>query len=94
MIDPNTQHGDLAEFIREQLVTYHSQLPRELVDAAARGEETAAREGFERTEVLLGEQIVAAARNSGLTAQWSGSRHERVCLQIRDWRKPLSSRAA
>ncbi len=74
--------------------TYHSQLPRELVGAASRGEETAAREAVERTEVLLGEQIVAAARNSGLTAQWSGSRHERVCLQIRDWRKPLPSRAA
>jgi hypothetical protein len=72
--------------------TYHSQLPGDLVDAASRGEESAAKEAFERTEVLLGQQIVAAARNHGLTAQWSGSRHERVCLEIRDWRKPLPPR--
>lgn len=73
--------------------TYHPQLPRELMDEALRGDEKAAREAVERSEVLLGEQIVAAARDCGLTAQWSGSRHERVCLHIRDWRKPLPSRA-
>ena len=37
-------------------------------------------------------QIVAAATNCGLTAQWSGSRHERIALQLRDWRKPLAPR--
>ena len=72
--------------------THHAHLPRELADAASRGEETAMRESVERTEVLLGRQIVAAARNCGLTAQWSGSRHERVSLQIHDWRKPLPPR--
>ncbi|WP_197035066.1 MULTISPECIES: PLD nuclease N-terminal domain-containing protein [unclassified Mycobacterium] len=74
--------------------THHSRLPKELVDAAGRGDGAARRESVERSEVLLGEQIVAAATRCGLTAQWSGSRHERIALQIHDWRKPLSPRAA
>ncbi|BBX83613.1 DUF6891 domain-containing protein [Mycolicibacterium aubagnense] len=84
---------DPVLYIAYSAWTYHSQLPREFVDAASRGEETAMRDAFERTEVLLGKQIVAAARNSDLTARWSGSRRERVCLQIRDRRKPLPPRA-
>ncbi|OBJ37683.1 hypothetical protein A5630_04210 [Mycolicibacterium mucogenicum] len=74
--------------------THHSRLPQELVDAAQSGDGAARRESVERSEVLLGEQIVAAATRCGLTPQWSGSRHERVALQIRDWRKPLPPRSA
>ncbi|QPG67975.1 PLD nuclease N-terminal domain-containing protein [Mycolicibacterium mucogenicum] len=74
--------------------TQHSRLPKELVDAAQSGDAAARRESVERSEVLLGEQIVAAATRCGLTPQWSGSRHERIALQIHDWRKPLPPRAA
>lgn len=74
--------------------THHSRLPKDLIDAASRGDEAARRKAVAQSEVLLGQQIVAAATNCGLTAEWSGSRHERIALHIRDWRKPLAPRAS
>lgn len=83
---------DPVLFLAYSAWTYHRHLPAPVVDAASRGDEAARKEAVERSEVLLGQQIVAAARNCGLTAEWSGSRHERIALQIRDWRKPLAPR--
>ncbi len=83
---------DPVLFLAYSAWTPHSQLPKDLIDAASRGDEAARREAVAQSEVLLGQQIVAAATNCGLTAQWSGSRHERIALQIRDWRKPLAPR--
>lgn len=79
-------------FLAYSAWTLHPQLPKDLIDAASRGDEAARGEAVAQSEVLLGQQIVAAATNCGLTPEWSGSRHERIALRIRDWRKPLAPR--
>jgi len=79
-------------FLAYSAWTLHPQLPNDLITAASRGDEAARGEAVAQSEVLLGHQIVAAAANCGLTPEWSGSRHERIALRIRDWRKPLAPR--
>lgn len=83
---------DPVLFLAYSAWTYHSQLPKDLIAAASRGDEAARREAVAQSEVLLGQQIVAAATDCGLTAEWSGSRRERIAIKIRDWRKPLAPR--
>ncbi|MEV0669505.1 hypothetical protein [Mycobacterium sp. NPDC050441] len=72
----------------------HPDLPEALVRASYDGDEAAAEEVKDRTDTMVGERIVAVAEGFGLTTFWSGSRHQRIEVEINQWRKPLSPRAA
>lgn len=67
----------------------HPALPQALIRAAAAGDESASAELTERTETLLGERIVLLANHYGLATRWSGSRRDRIEVNVREWRKPL-----
>ncbi|GAS90227.1 DUF6891 domain-containing protein [Mycolicibacterium brisbanense] len=67
----------------------HPALPQALMRAAAAGDTSAAEEMTDRTETLLGERIVLLANHYGLATTWSGSRHDRIEVNVREWRKPL-----
>ncbi|OMC48638.1 hypothetical protein A5742_21920 [Mycolicibacterium fortuitum] len=72
----------------------HPDLPEALVRASYDGDAAAADEVKERTDTMVGQRIVAVAESFGLTTYWSGSRHERIEVQIDQWRKPLPPRLA
>jgi hypothetical protein len=71
----------------------HPDLSAALIRAYHDGDEAAAEEVKERTDTMVGERIVAVAEHFGLTTSWSGSRHERIEVEINQWRKPLPSPA-
>ncbi|MYR08893.1 hypothetical protein GTV32_22405 [Gordonia sp. SID5947] len=67
----------------------HPTLPAALLDAMSAGDSEAEHAAYERTETLLVQQIVETLRRRGLEVVWSGSRHERIAVNITAWRKPL-----
>ncbi|GAA3696541.1 DUF6891 domain-containing protein [Gordonia hankookensis] len=67
----------------------HPTLPESLLDAMSAGDTDAEDVAYERTETLLGEQIVETLRRHGLDVAWSGSRHDRIGINVTQWRKPL-----
>jgi hypothetical protein len=67
----------------------HSSLPAALVAAASRGVAEAATEVRERTDLLVGAQVLDHLTAAGLAARWSGSARDRIAIDITQWRKPL-----
>ena len=67
----------------------HPGLPRELLEASYDGDQAAIMEVTDRTDSIVGQQIVAAVNRAGLSTAWSGSRHQRIEVHIPQWRKPL-----
>ncbi|MGV9711816.1 DUF6891 domain-containing protein [Gordonia sp. NPDC003424] len=67
----------------------HPRLPVSLLDAMSEGDQAAEREVYDRTETLVGTQVVEVLRRHGLDVDWSGSRHERIAVAIHSWQKPL-----
>ncbi|MGC5256354.1 DUF6891 domain-containing protein [Gordonia sp. DT218] len=67
----------------------HPTLPESLLDAMSAGDADAEHVAYERTETLLAEQIVGTLRRHGLDVAWSGSRHDRIGVNVKEWRKPL-----
>ncbi|MFW0784144.1 hypothetical protein AAFP35_06445 [Gordonia sp. CPCC 206044] len=67
----------------------HPSLPEELLDAMSDGDVQAERTAYERTETLVGEQIVATLQRHGLDVRWSQARRDRIVVHVPQWRKPL-----